>query len=448
AGVVLLGAALVGALVFGTINTAKFGGPTALPMDKQVASGHPWPERRRALEIYDGSLFSAKLIPSVAYQSLRPDLVAPTGVWPFLRFTGKRPPVPSGLVFDTVEPSAGLTVTSPLLLVLSAVGVVAALRRRRPGRAGHGAGTRPDASGSVVDAAVLRPFLLGGLAATYAPLTIAFVAQRYLTDALPLLVVAGAGGLAVIDGWADRRTEAGSRLPRVAVAVLVVLAVFGVTTTAAVTWSFQRFVIPPDPEARAAGLRTQVAVADLVGDPPAFRREPDRLPARATRAGLVVLGDCRGLYVGQRGGDWSPIEVSGEAGHHRLAAHFDGSPAAEHHALLSIGAEADHVVVTVSGPASAARITLVRNGIAGPPGPPVDLSGTDHVVDVAADPAFPWLRVTVDGREAAFQPTRPPAVVLALAGRDSFGDAMPVDPPPAYLLTRTPTCDALVAASG
>ncbi|QXC60175.1 hypothetical protein KSP35_17745 [Aquihabitans sp. G128] len=161
-GAALLVAAVAGALVFAAVNTAKFGGPTTLPMDEQVASAHPWPERKRALEVYDGSLFSARLIPSVVYQSLRPDLLAPTGVWPFVRFTAKRPPTPSGLVFDTVEPSAGLTVTSPLLLVLGVVGVGAALRRRRTfaGDPGLDEGVR---------AGVLRPFLLGGLAAAYAP---------------------------------------------------------------------------------------------------------------------------------------------------------------------------------------------------------------------------------------------------------------------------------------
>ncbi|QXC60176.1 hypothetical protein KSP35_17750 [Aquihabitans sp. G128] len=228
---------------------------------------------------------------------------------------------------------------------------------------------------------------------------------------------------------------------------MVVLAVAGLATTAAVTWSFQRFVIPPDPAARAAGLRTQVAVADVLGSPPAFRRFDRALPAKAPGTGLTVLGDCDGLYEGQTDGSWAPLEVSAAAGHHRLRVRLDGAARSDELlAVLSVGDEADHLVVAVSGPARSARFTIVRNGVAGPAGSTVDLSGSGQVVDVSVDPAFAWVRLTVDGREARFEPGGPPKDRTATVGRDPFGDVAPLPATPRVEPTPTPTCDDLVAA--
>ena len=429
----LLGAAAVGGLLFGAINTAKFGSPTRLPMDRQVASFNPWPERREALEVYDGSLFSARLIPSVLVQTFRPDLVAPSSTWPFVRQRAVEPPVWGDLVFDTVEPSSGLTVTSPLLLVLGGIGVVAGVRPRRSGRAG-------------VSAAPLRPFLLGGLAATYAPLTIAFIAQRYLTDALPLLVVAAAGGVAVLDGWQPAPARA-ARLRPVALGGLAVLAAFGVYVTLATSWSFQRFGVPPDGAARAAGLRTQLAVSDLVGSPPSATRYAT-LPDRAPRAGLAVRGECLGLYQGQADGGWTPVEVSAAGGQPAFRVRLDDGTANPSSALATVGEADDHVVVTVEGSGAGSRFRLVRDGVAGTAGPEVDLGGGDHRVEIQADPTLTWVKVFVDGDEAFFEGGRPPRRSPLVVGRDAFGDVPPFAGSVVERPTPTPTCNALVAALG
>ena len=429
----LLVASVAGALVFGSVNAAKFGSPTALPMDKQVASFNPWPERAKALEVYDGSLFSPRLIPSVVYQSLRPDLLRPTGVWPFVEFSGERPPVWGDLVFDTVEPSAGLTVTSPLLLVLGAVGAVSALRRRPPvgetGENGRG------------QAAVLRPFLLGGLAGAYAPLTIAFIAQRYLTDALPLLVVASAGGVAVMDGWAARSPAGTKRRfvsPRTVVTGLAVLAVFGIASTMAVTWTFQRFVIPPDPAARAAGLRTQVLVSNTIGRPPPVQRYRT-LPVRAPGEVLAVVGPCDGLYQGQSDGGWSPIEVSARRGNLRFTLEHIGPLPGRPEVVAAFGPLADHLRLTLVQRRGATRFIFVRNGAESKAGKAIDLTGGVHYLQIRADRTFAWTSVYLDGREVLFVPGTPPLPGTPLVGTGP-GLAVTRVPSP------TPTCDALLEA--
>ena len=365
----------------------------------------------------------------------------PSATWPFIRFHAARPPSGDGVVFDTVEPSGGLALGSPFLLVLGGVGAVAIVRRRRP------------ASGSGrSDAAILRPFLLGGAAGAFAPFTIAFIAQRYYTDAIPLLVVASAGGLAVVDAWADRHRERSWAVRRRSVlAGFGVLAIGGVAVSLALTWSYQRFLIPPDPAARAAGIRAQLAVSDVVGSPPPFRSYPE-LPARAPGPGLAVRGRCLGLYQGQSDGAWVPIEVSAEGGQHRLRVTVDPDsgldPAAPPGRLLAaIGERAGpRAVVAVQGPPERARLLVVRNGVAGPAGDVVDLTGGGHDVDVDADPAFAWIKVRVDGREVLFLPGAPPPDRTAVLGRDPF-DA--VAPSPATVTARatpTPTCRALVSA--
>lgn len=445
----LVAAALVGALIFGVLNSAKFGSPTALPIEKQVASDHPWPERRAALKAYDGGLFSARLVPSVLIQTFRPDLIEPTGSWPFVRFGNDRPPVWGNLVFDTVEPSSGLTVSSPLLLVLAGVGAVSVLRRRLPpATPGPDGGNQPRGS-----AAFLRPFLLGGLAAVGPPLTIAFIAQRYLTDALPLLVVASAAGVVVLDGWANGRSGGADRGPRSAVAGvrpalagLGVLAVVGVALTMSLTWSYQRFVIPPDPAALAAGVRTQIAVSRVVGSPPPFTRY-DRLPARSAGFGLAVRGDCLGLYWGRPDGTWEPVEVSAQGGDHRLRVRLD-APVSGPTALLGLDGNGDVLVVSVVMKGKQVHLQLVHNGVRGVLGDPVDLGGSDHLVVVRADPARRAVEVQVDGRDVLFQPGPAPVTPTPAIGSDPTATIQPftgtVVPEP----TPTPTCRALVKASG
>ena len=483
----LLVASVAGALVFGSINAAKFGSPTSLPMDKQVASFNPWPERAKALDVYDGSLFSARLIPSVIYQSLRPDLLRPSGVWPFLRFSAERPPVWGNLVFDTVEPSAGLTVTSPLLLVLAAVGTVSALRHRPRAqerafdvdRAFSVGPDHQDPATVPVRAAMLRPFLLGGLAAAYAPLTIAFIAQRYLTDALPFLIVASAGGVAVLDGWAARRiasaragasspTHRGDAVTAVTVGAfaprstavwvtgcgLAAMATFGIVTTLGVTWSFQRFVIPPDPAARAAGLRAQVAVSHTVGRPPPVRRY-DQLPARAPGVILAIVGPCDGLYQGQSDGAWSPIEVSDRRGNLQFVIERNGSPPKEPEAVVALGPVSDTMVLTLVNDRGANRFVLARNGVGSKPGRAVDLTGRPHQLQVRADPTFAWSSVYLDGREVLFVAGTPPLPGPVRGGVDPSGSAVPfgssrgAKPNDSVIADRpspTPTCDALLDA--
>ena len=258
-------------------------------------------------------------------------------------------------VFDTVEPSAGLTLTVPGLLVLTAVAVVAAVRPRRESR--HGP---PD------DAAVLRPFLLGAGLASLASLSIAFISQRYLSDVIPLLVVGGAGGLALVDRWAAGAAEPRQRRRvHVAVGALVAVTAFGVVTNVAVTWLFQRVESPKDPATRVSGVRTRLAAHDLLGldAPPTVRSATFVKDAQERK--ILIVGDCKAMYWGADNGRWFPMEVGRSAGHHRLGVRLDGSLGDEPVPLLSVGSAEQNVVIAVEalpGDGDRARLIAVQDG--------------------------------------------------------------------------------------
>ena len=425
-GAALLLAAVAGGLAFGAVNTAKFGSPTALPFDEQVASRTPWPERTAAFDAYGGDLLSPTLIPVNVIQDLRPDLLSPSGLWPLVQY---RDPEPVGLfdpVFDTVEPSAGLTLTVPGLLVLTAVAVVAAVRPRRGSR--HGP---PD------DAAVLRPFLLGAALAGLASLSIAFISQRYLSDLIPLLVVGGAGGLAVVDRWAAGAAEPRQRRwVQLAVGGLVVVTAFGVVTNVAVTWLFQRVESPKDPAARVSGVRTRLAAHDLLGlDAPPTVRSATFLED-VQEGKLLIVGDCKAMYWGADNGRWFPMEVGRSAGHHRLAVRLEGALGDQPVPLLTVGSAEANVVIAVEAlPGDGDRAHLIavedrRVTTEGSAAIDVDdlrdadldvwLGGPGGTVDLGGISVSEGERFTGAERSLLFQIAPVPALTPSAAGRNPF----------------------------
>lgn len=408
----LLSSAVAGALAFSAVNTVKFGSPTTTPVEKQLRG--QFPGRKAAVRAH-GGLFSARLVLPALVQSVRPDLVRPTTTWPLTRFTYAQPP--GHQVFDTVEPSAGVLTTMPLLVALGAVGAVTILRPSRSARASDVGQLR---------LAALRPLVLGAAVAAAFPLPLAFIAQRYLTDAVPLLMIAAATGATVADGWLAAsvgRPRARRRAP-VAVTAAGLLALAGIVTTTGLAWQFQRFAIPPDDEARAAGIRTVQAVSRRLGTtPPAFVRA-DSLPARSSAREVLVLRNCDGLYWGQELGRWDPIEVGPLAGHHRLRVRLAPSAAPQPEPLLAVGHTAQDAMVVAlrREPPDRVRILLVRQDRVVGRGEPVRLRVRHPTrVEIWADPAQQSVDVTVDGRAALFTFIAAPDPRSSRIGINPFG---------------------------
>ncbi|MGH9213916.1 MAG: hypothetical protein ACRD2C_25075 [Acidimicrobiales bacterium] len=436
----LIAAALVPALAFAVVNQAKFGSPASTPFGRQVWSEIS-PIRQAVLEEYGGNLFSLRLVVPNLVQDLRPDLVRPSGLWPFVDFTRHQPPTFGGVVYDTVDPSAGLLLTAPALVALAALGAVAVFRRRRL-----------TATGRPAALAALRPLVLGGAVAAFVPLTIAFVAQRYLTDAVPLLVVAASAGLVVLDPGGGR----GSIGHRVALGVGGVLAVVGIYVTVSTTWVYQRFVSPPDTAAEVAGLRARQEVSDLLGTARVRVRHVASLGDASRHDGdYVVVGECEGLYRAA-GDGWVPLEVTSARGHYvgRLVFADDVADAGLRDRMpvpvLAVGDPSDHIVVGLEPVGETqARIVVGRGGDTVDRGEPFGLPWDDsHKVDVWADPALRSVFVDVDGNRVYVALTAGSVQGDVHWGSNPFGGAVAADLPGRVIPseTTTPTCDLLTGA--
>ena len=290
----LLLGALLPLAAYAAINQAKFGSPYELPIEKQVLVSFD-PARQAALEANDGSLFGLQFAPSVAWQAVRPDGVAARRVFPFVGFPSERPSALGDVVFAERDWSSSVPASEPLLVVLGLIGVVALVV---PDRMAPGAAVR-----------VLRLPVVGAAAGGVGILVLGYMANRYLSDLIPLLVLTTTLGAAVVNGWAVGRT----RPARIAVlGGLAVLALWGAWVNTSLGHQYQREIAPGAPgDARVSWLEWQ---AGLGPDPRFTRLAPgDRLPPSDRVGRVVVIGRCDGLYR-SAGGAWLPIEGGPETG--------------------------------------------------------------------------------------------------------------------------------------
>jgi hypothetical protein len=289
----LVGAAVIALLVpvglYAGVNQAKFGEPIRLPLEKQVFSEVD-PARQAALADNDGSLFGLRFVPTTALQAVRPDALSFQRYAPWVSFPRSAPDVIGGATFDTLDESSSATATMPLLVVLGVLGSVVVVRGR-PSEDDVGVG-------------VLRLPVLGALVGFAATLTIAFVAHRYLGDALPLLLLTSLAGLHTC----GRRFGGPRTAGAVAVGVaFLLLGTWGVLANVALALDYQRVIAPVDPELRY----------DFVGFQAALPAEPrvrftTALSDNGQRGDMTVVGDCDALLWSD-GHQWYLLEGDPDA---------------------------------------------------------------------------------------------------------------------------------------
>ena len=281
---VLIVAAVAPVLVYAAINQARFGEPFAVPFRDQVLSSFD-PNRQATLEATGGSLFGAEFAPTALVTYARPDGVELQRLFPWITF---REPgdVIGDATFDTVDRSASLPVVAPSLVALALVGIVALLRR----------GWRDPWLTATVGAAA-------GLVST---VTIAFIANRYLADATPALVLPAALGTWVVADWM-RRHVAWRRWA--AVGSLVALSAAGVAVSLALAVQSQRLFLLPSAAARHDLVAFQYDLYDrLGGDAPPGVRRANAIGPPGPRGEVVIVDSCRGLYWSD-GERWWPLEL-------------------------------------------------------------------------------------------------------------------------------------------
>ena len=304
--------AALGAYVL--VNQMKFGTLYSIPWRTQVAL-KGYPQVRAALTANGGSLLGLKFVPTALLQYLRPDAIRGTGLFPFLKF----PPaatVIGHVLYEDRDPASSITSTMPAFVVAGAVAVGSVFRRPRRASKEHLA---PEG------VTLLRVPMVGAMVGTFGSLEIAYIADRYLADWMPLLVLTGLTGVAVL-------VERGRRMypwaRRLILVIGCLLAVFGVVVNLTLSIVYQRELNPfyPPISARAQFVNLQLQIdRTLTGNPEDGVIETDHLPAVLPVGELVILKDCAALYQ-STGTEWTPVEQSRAGGSFELRVTFGALP--------------------------------------------------------------------------------------------------------------------------
>lgn len=416
----LAAAVAVPVVLYAYVNYSRFGTLFGLPIDKQVYSEFN-AARRRALADNGGSLFGVKFLPTQLLQILRPDALRFDGLFPWVTFPGAAPVV-GDVTFDTRSYASSIPATMPAFTLLGLGGVVVVARR--------------------AGAAMVRAPLLAAVAAGVGTLTISFVANRYMSDLMPAIVLASLVGLHALLGslkLAARRDWA-----RSAAFVLLALAAVSLWVNFALAISYQRALGAATDAQRTGFIGFQQDVDDrLPGGPRGSARFGPELPEKGSRGDLFVLGNCEGLYWSSES-EWYALERGNGAGHYRLRVRFPGAASGQE-PLLSIGSAERQNVLSVRYLADGQARFVLDSPSA--PGPLVSKrvrldAGRADRLDVVMDDQLGSVRVVFDGEDVL-------AAITFLVKGDQAAIGAKLDPanPARFtgtiqeLPVRTPLCD-------
>ncbi len=285
----LVGAVALPVVSYAILNWLKFRTLFTVPFEKQGFTLLD-PDRQAMLAQNGGSLFGWKFLPSNLLQYWRPDMIDVSTTFPFIDFPHRRMTFIGNPVYDLVDLTAGIPATMPVLVLLGVIGVVAAVRARHEALAD------------------LRPVLIGCAAGTLTVLNIGYIANRYQSDFLPLIVVSALAGAPILTGWlssmntamsASSRSTIGRRLTgRAVIGVAVVGGLFGTAANVALGYTYQRAYSPVTPAYQIEGyLQTQLRVDEWIDDGRLDNvRQGDELPQSGNYGDIFIVGDCEALY--------------------------------------------------------------------------------------------------------------------------------------------------------
>jgi hypothetical protein len=280
-------AALLPVACYAAVNHARFDHPFTVPFDEQVLTEVDAP-RRAVLEANDGAYFAPIYVPTAVVDYLRPDGVRLQRLFPWITFRDSTWEI-GDPTFDVVDRTASLPVVAPLLLPLAVAGGLWLLRRGRPA---------PWRALAVASAACLVPTL-----------AIAFLANRYLADFTPLLVVTGSLGTWLVVRAARARPRGSVLGQRAVTAAGAALALAGLVVNSALTLQSQRLYLLPAEDERRGFVALQHDIDDALGGSGANGVvEHDTIPTEVLGDGtLLVLGACEALYWSS-GREWFALE--------------------------------------------------------------------------------------------------------------------------------------------
>jgi hypothetical protein len=266
----MFGVAVFAVVVGSAVNWAKFGTLFGLPLHDYEAF-HALNEK----QINRGRYFDLAYLPSTLFAYLQPGGLRFTSLFPFVTLPAGPTRAIGDIVFDSRTRTASVTASMPVLFLLSCVGLVGILRRR-----------------ATESMNMLRIVLFAAATTTGAVLFYGWIANRYLADFLPFLVLASAIGAITL--W--YRMEGRSKKARTVVsATVLVLGIFGVFANVALS------ITPTDsyaPLQASRFLQAQNTLSNLTGHPLAGQIERgNHLPYWAPADSVFIAGNCNALYV-------------------------------------------------------------------------------------------------------------------------------------------------------
>ena len=270
-------------------NWAKFRHPYFFPLKEQVwtqMSAH----RRDALEANGGDLIAADIFPTTAVNYFRPDGIRFIRLFPFITLPANVARSYGGGYLDQTYRTGSVPAFMPLLFALSIWGMVTAFRRR-----------------ALEGARLARVPLLVGLAIPGGIMFYGYLAYRYTSEFIVLLVLASAIGMVDL----SRRLAGRQRPARLGVLTAVaLLAAFGVAANSAAALTTERLANPGP--ALSQYVRAQALASDWSGDPIRDHISlSDELPESGRADEIRIVGDCQSVHVGSGEplAPWVPVEV-------------------------------------------------------------------------------------------------------------------------------------------
>jgi hypothetical protein len=306
------------------LNEAKFGTMLTPPSDRHIQSLlHP--ERKEVLAEHGGSLFDLDFAPTTLKQYLRPDGVDVRRDFPWVDFPRLGPSLVGDTRFDELDWTSSIPASAPALtLGVLAAGVWAVRTRGR--RSG-------------AEAWRLAALAAGAAAGAAGVVAVGYVANRYLADVFPVVVVLGAVGFHAALGAAPRWR-------RLAAGTAVALVALGALGNTALALSYQRERGPVVPEAwRAQWVDWRLSLPGAY-EPRLLPRRSPFLPGDTFDGRLAIVGRCDGMYV-RVGDKWLGVERGPGVGVHELRVDLDRLPTGGRYPLVTLGSGSSRTIVAI-----------------------------------------------------------------------------------------------------
>ncbi len=288
---VLVGFLAAGLLPVGAsvvLNEVKFGHPYLFPLQQQV-----WTQvneqRREALSANGGHITGPQFLPTTTEAYLSPAGLRLTPWFPWVSLPDAPPVEPGGVVLDQTYRTASVPATTPLLTLLALASVPLLLLRRRG---------RP--------LRVLGPPLLGAAVVPAGILMYGYIANRYTSEFVPLLVIGSS-----VTAWLvlPRLLRGSRRRAGAVVAGLALLTAYSVFVHGATGLAASAVVGRGDRLVQL--LSAQHGVDEALGTQgPPVLRDVEVLPDDAAPDTLATAPRCSALYLatGDRYEPWVLVE--------------------------------------------------------------------------------------------------------------------------------------------